>query len=100
VAVQEGQHVEVGQLLILLDQLDFRRVVAREAATLAACEARARFSQRGFERKVALEGEGLSTRLELEAAEREARLAEIEIDGARVALATANDRLRDTRIVA
>jgi HlyD family secretion protein/macrolide-specific efflux system membrane fusion protein len=100
VLVQEGQHVEVGQLLLLLDQRDFRRVVARETAALAASQARAGFSQRGLERKTALAGEGLSTRLELEQAEREARLAEIDIDSARVALTVANDRLRDTRIVA
>jgi membrane fusion protein, macrolide-specific efflux system len=100
VLVQEGQHVEVGQLLILLDQRDFRRVVARETAALAASRARAEFSQRGLDRKVALADEGLSTRLELEAAEREARLAVIDIDGARDALDMANDRLHDTRIVA
>lgn len=100
VLVEEGDRVRAGQPLIVLDTRDFGRAVAREQAELRRAEARVRFAALDRSRKAQGTAQGVVSQAELEVSEQSAALAAIDVSAARVAVATARDRLRDAKIVA
>jgi macrolide-specific efflux system membrane fusion protein len=100
VLVKDGDAVKKGDPLVVLDPRDFRRVVARERALLDTAVAKVGYAQRHVARKRELAKEGLLSALDLDVAERELELMELDVRSARVVLTQAEDRLRDSRIVA
>ena len=100
VLVKDGANVKKGDPLILLDTRDYGRVVDRERALLATAQAKVAYAQRNVARKRELAKEGLLSALDLDIAERELELMELDVRTARVTLTQAEDRLRDARIVA
>ena len=98
VLVEEGDRVEEGQLLVKLDPRDAARVVARENATLARARALFEHAERERERKQRGIRDGIVTGVELDGATHGALLSKLDVSAARVALATARDRLNDTEI--
>jgi RND family efflux transporter MFP subunit len=100
VLVKDGDAIKKGDPLIQLDTRDFGRVVARERAMLATAQAKVAYALRNLARKRDLAKEGLLSALDLEVAERELGLMELDVRTARVTLIQAEDRLRDSRIVA
>jgi membrane fusion protein, macrolide-specific efflux system len=100
VLVKDGDAVKKGDPLILLDTRDFGRVVARERALLATAQAKVAYATRNLARKRDLAKEGLLSALDLDVAERELELMDLDVRTARVTLTQAEDRLRDARIVA
>ena len=100
VLVKDGDTVKKGDPLVILDPRDFRRVVARERALLDTAQAKVAHAQRNVARKRELAKEGLLSALDLDVAERELELMELDVKTARVVLTQSEDRLRDSRIVA
>jgi multidrug efflux pump subunit AcrA (membrane-fusion protein) len=100
VLVKDGDTVKRGDPLILLDTRDYGRVVAREQALLDTAQAKVAYARRNVARKRDLAKEGLLSALDLEVAERELDLVDLDVRTARVTLTQAEDRLRDARIVA
>jgi membrane fusion protein, macrolide-specific efflux system len=100
VLVKDGDPVKKGDPLILLDTRDYGRVVARERALLDTAQAKVAYAQRNVARKRELAKEGLLSALDMDVAERELQLMELDVRTARVVLTQAEDRLRDARIVA
>jgi membrane fusion protein, macrolide-specific efflux system len=100
VLVKDGDAVKKGDPLILLDTRDYGRVVARERALLDTAQAKVAYAQRNVARKRELAKEGLLSALDMDVAERELQLMELDVRTARVVLTQAEDRLRDARIVA
>jgi HlyD family secretion protein/macrolide-specific efflux system membrane fusion protein len=100
VLVKDGDTVKKGAPLVILDPRDFRRVVERERALLDTAQAKVAYAQRNVARKRELAKEGLLSALDLDVAERELELMELDVRTARVVLTQAEDRLRDSRIVA
>jgi macrolide-specific efflux system membrane fusion protein len=100
VLVKDGDTVKKGDPLVILDPRDFRRIVARERALLDTAQAKVAYAQRNVARKRELAKEGLLSALDLDVAERELELMELDVKTARVILTQAEDRLRDSRIVA
>lgn len=112
VFVEEGERVKEGQPLLLLDQTDFRRDVAREQASVARAEADlasarnalelARLSlarkQKGFEERGVAQVDLDVAQSEVRARAAAQATAEAVLAGARVALGAAQDRLRYTEI--
>jgi len=100
VLVKDGDTVKKGDPLVILDPRDFRRVVARERALLDTAQAKVAYAQRNVARKRELAKEGLLSALDLDVAERELELMDLDVKTARVVLTQSEDRLRDSRIVA
>lgn len=100
VLVKDGDTVKKGDPLILLDTRDYGRVVARERALLDTAQAKVAYAQRNVARKRELAREGLLSTLDLDVAERELELMQLDVRTAKVTLTQAEDRLRDARIVA
>jgi macrolide-specific efflux system membrane fusion protein len=99
VLVQEGDKVNIGQLLLRLDPTDYRREVARAEADLEQSKNALEYAELKFERaKRGLEARGVSQAdLDLAANEVKTKRAALQISG--VALSAAQDRLRYTQIV-
>jgi len=100
VLVNDGDTVKKGDPLVLLDTRDYGRVVARERALLDTAQAKVAYAQRNVARKRELAREGLLSALDLDVAERELDLMDLDVRTAKVTLTQAEDRLRDARIVA
>jgi macrolide-specific efflux system membrane fusion protein len=100
VLVKDGDLVKKGQPLVVLDPRDFGRVVAREKAALDTAAAKVAYAKRNVVRKRELAKEGLLSALDLDVAERELELMDLDVKKVRVTLAQAEDRLHDSRIVA
>jgi HlyD family secretion protein/macrolide-specific efflux system membrane fusion protein len=100
VLVKDGDTVKKGDPLILLDTRDYGRIVARERALLATAQAKVAYAQRNVARKRDLAKEGLLSALDLDVAERELELMDLDVRTAKVILTQAEDALRDARIVA
>ncbi len=114
VFVEEGQTVKKGDLLLRLDATDFRRDVAQRQAEVAQKEADVAQAKNSLEyahlnlerRQRGLEARGVSQAdvdlalSDLKAKTVALRSAEALLQGAKVALGAAQDRLRYTEIVA
>lgn len=100
VEVEEGQRVKKGQRLLRLEPIDYEREVARAAAEVERADNALDFARMDAQRKrQALAHRGVAE-LDVALAENEARARAIAKKSAEIALATAQDRLRYTRLEA
>lgn len=98
VAVEEGRRVEKGQLLLRLDPTDFERDVARAEADVAQAKIALEFATLNHERKKrGLQDRGVA-QIDVDFAHNEVKAKTVAVRAAEVSLATAQDRLRYTRI--
>jgi HlyD family secretion protein/macrolide-specific efflux system membrane fusion protein len=100
VRVREGARVKKGDLLLVLDPTDYARDVARASADLAQARNSAAFTDLVLGRAKRGAAQQIVTALEVETKEHEAADQHAAVQKAEVALATADDRVRYTRIVA
>jgi RND family efflux transporter MFP subunit len=95
-----GGYFEMGQPLLRIDNRDYLAAVARAAATINRTEAEQEFTEFELQRLEELESQELISRSELEAGMRSARVAEANLQDARVALEQAERDLTRTEILA
>ncbi len=98
VPVDESVHVKKGQLLLRLDPIDYEREVARADADVAMAKIGLEFAQLNLDRKK----RGLADRgvaqVDVDLAMNEFKAKTVALRSAQIALETARDRLRYTRI--
>lgn len=98
VLIEEGAMVKKGQLLLELDPIDYQREVARAEADVAQAQNALEFAELNFQRK----NKGLNDRgvaqIDVDLAANEVKTRRIALKGAEIVLATAQDRLRYTKI--
>lgn len=100
VTVEEGEQVEVGQVLMRLDATDYRRETARVAAEHKQQRLQAEQQERELERARRARTSRIAPETELESAESQAALARARLEAGAAAVLTARDRLRYTEIEA
>ncbi len=100
VTVDEGDSVKPGQVLIQLDRRESLRQAARARAELSRALAKSAHAEREVKRKERGVSEGIVAVVDLQAAEQERALAKVEVELAKVAVAEAHDRSKDTRLTA
>ncbi|MFO0728930.1 MAG: efflux RND transporter periplasmic adaptor subunit [Myxococcota bacterium] len=100
VAAQAGDRVKSGALLLRLDPTDYQREVARAQADLAQAQNAREFAELTWERKKrGLAGRGVAE-ADVDFAANELKSKTVAVESAKIALATAEDRLRYTRLLA
>jgi macrolide-specific efflux system membrane fusion protein len=98
VAIVEGQKVAKGERLLELDPTDYERDVARADADVAQAKNALELAELTLERKKkGLEARGVA-QVDVDIALNEVKAKKVAVKSADVALATAQDRLRYTRI--
>jgi RND family efflux transporter MFP subunit len=95
-----GGYFEIRQPLLRIDNRDYLAAVARAAATINRTEAEQEFTEFELQRLEELETSELISRSEVEAGMRAARVAEANLQDARVALEQAQRDLARTEILA
>jgi macrolide-specific efflux system membrane fusion protein len=100
VKVVEGESVRKGQVLLSIEPTDYQRDVTRMQADVAQYREERSYSEKQLRRAIKARARSISPAVELEQARHEAVMARIRLASAEVALATARDRLRYTRIEA
>lgn len=99
VLVEEGQRVSKGALLLALDPVDFERDVERAAADVAQAKNMLELATLELERKQRGERDHAVAKIEVDFAANNLATRRISVRSAEIGLATAQDRLRSTRIV-
>jgi HlyD family secretion protein len=97
---EEGQYVTKGSLLIALDQRTARNDFEQAKADLALAEANAKQQENNYKRALELFEKGLISEQERDQVNVDHVRAKSQLLKAQAALATAEERLTDTRIVA
>jgi HlyD family secretion protein/macrolide-specific efflux system membrane fusion protein len=100
VLVDEGAHVDKGQLVLVLDPLDAQRDVAHAEADVARARVDVEFAVLMLERKRAGVAASVTTVLDYDTAKNDLRAKEAALKGMQATLAAAQDRYRYTRIYA
>lgn len=98
--VDVGDHVDRGEVLARLDPSQQQADVANGAATVAAAEAALAQARSAFDRQKALIDKGFTTQSDFDAAQKEVRTAESNLDGARALLDIARSNLGYTTLTA
>lgn len=98
VLVEEGQRVAKGQLLLRLDPIDYERDVARAEADVAQAKNALQLAALDLLRKQRGEQDRAVAKSDVDLALNTAETRRIAVTSAEIALATARDRLRSTRI--
>lgn len=98
--VKEGERVDKGQLLILLDQTEYQAQVRRARANLDLTEASLAQSKALFKRSQELYNSKLISEQEYEAARTQFLLDQARVKESRATYAQALEQLEDTRITA
>jgi HlyD family secretion protein len=96
--VDEGDHVEPGQLLVQLDDRDYRAQVGRAEATLRLAQANLRLAEADRARVRTLFKQGVASRQELDQGESRADVAAATVGQAQNELAQARTNLDDTKL--
>ena len=99
VLVQEGEHVDKGQTLVVLDPTDYQRELARADAELAQARAALEYTRLRLGRAQRGVAEGLVARADLDQAAHDVRARTAAFQAATVTRAVAEDRVRYTKIV-
>lgn len=100
VLVEEGQAVTKGQLLMVLDDVDYKRQVSSSDIDLREARLRLRNAEIELERnKGAFDARGIS-KFELDKAQQNLELARVNVDRAAVALDRSRDQVGYTKIYA
>ncbi len=100
VKVDEGSHVEKGQLVLVLDPLDAQRDVSRAEADVVKARVDLELAGLVLERKRQSVDAAVAPVSDLDAAKSDLHGKEATLKGLQVTLAAAQDRLRYTRIYA
>jgi HlyD family secretion protein/macrolide-specific efflux system membrane fusion protein len=98
VLVEEGMRVKRGQLLLVLDPVDFQRSVVRAQQEVDKCQAALELATITLARKKRGLAERGVSQADVDLAENELRTRRINLGQAREQLATARDQLRFSRI--
>jgi RND family efflux transporter MFP subunit len=93
-----GGYFEAGEVLLRIDQRDYRAEVQRAEASLRRADAEHEHAQFEYERAEDLHARQLISRADLEAALRAARVAEASLQDARLVLETAERDLSRTEL--
>jgi RND family efflux transporter MFP subunit len=93
-----GGFFEAGEVLLKIDERDYRTAVERGRANVARADAEDEHARFEYERLVQLERKQLTSRSQLEAALRTMRVAEAQLSDAKVALEQAEFDLERTEI--
>ncbi len=96
--VDEGDHVEPGQLLVQLDDRDYRAQVGRAEATLRLAQANRRLAEADRARMRTLFQQGVVSHQELDQAESRADVAAASVAQAENELTQARTNLDDTKL--
>jgi HlyD family secretion protein/macrolide-specific efflux system membrane fusion protein len=100
VAVEEGQKVKKGQLLIRLDPIDYEREVERCQADLEQAKIALEYAELMHERRKKGLAERAVAQADLDFAANDAQAKKVAVDRAKVALDAARDKLRYCEITA
>ncbi len=100
ITVQEGDYVEVGQLLISLDEKQYKASVEQAKSSVKSAKARLKQIKAQRDRVESLFQQGLVSAQELESITAEFELAESQLEQAQAALESREDELSKTRITA
>lgn len=100
VHVEEGQRVTAGQPLLTLDPTDFTRELARAEADLLQADNELALARLELSRKEEARRDGALSQAELDLARHQVTAKEIAQRRAQIGRSTAQDRLKDTRLVA
>jgi membrane fusion protein, macrolide-specific efflux system len=98
VLVQEGERVKKGQLLVVLDPIDFQREVAKAEADVALAKSGLAYAKIALDRRKVAVDASVGTQSDLDAASADAASKAVSVMAAQVGLATAQDHVRYTRI--
>jgi RND family efflux transporter MFP subunit len=96
--VDEGDHVETGQMLVQLDDRDYRAQVGRAEAALRLAQANRRLAEADRARIRTLFHEGVASRQELDQAESRADVAAASVAQAENEVALARTNFDDTKL--
>ena len=99
VLVKEGVHVTKGQVLIVLDPIDYQRDLEKADADVAGAKAALDFAVLSHGRATRGVAQDITPRTELDLAAHELRAKTVALRSAEVARAVARDRLGYTKIV-
>jgi len=100
ITVQEGDYVEVGQLLIALDEKQYQASVEQAKSSVKSAKARLKQVKAQKDRIESLFRQDLVSEQELETITAEFELAESQLEQAQAALESREDELSKTRITA
>lgn len=98
VLVEEGAQVKEGELLLVLDPIDYQREVARAEVEVAQARGAIAFAKINVDRKKVGVTSDVTPAQELDAANYELSARTLTLQAAQVALGAAQDRLRYTKI--
>ncbi len=96
--VEEGDRVEKGQLLVKLDETKYVAAVERAKSNKKAAEARLIKAKNDYKRAKDLYSKKLTSKVELENAEANLKLAETDVEQAIASLQQAEDDLSKTKL--
>lgn len=99
VLVKEGELVKKGQVLIVLDPIDYQRELARADADVSQANAALDFAKLSHARATRGVAQDIAPRTELDQATHEVRAKTVSVQSAEVARTVARDRLGYTKIV-
>lgn len=98
--VEVGHHVEADDIIARLDPEEQRANLSSAEAGVKAAQAQYRLASSAFERQKTLLARGYTTRRDFDQAEEAIRVAEGTLDSAKAQLATAQDQLAQTMLLA
>jgi len=99
VRVNEGDHVHAGDVLLRLDAVDYQREVARAATQVARAKNAQHLAELRLARAKLGVNAGIVSLAELEALEHECKEKRFALGAERIALSSAGDRVRYTRVL-
>ena len=99
VLVQEGALVKMGQVLIVLDPIDYQRELAKADADVAQANAALDFARLSHDRAQRGVAQDIAPRMELDLQTHEVRAKTVSLQSAEVARTVARDHLGYTKIV-
>jgi RND family efflux transporter MFP subunit len=96
--VDEGDHVEIGQLIVELDDRDYRAQAGRAEASLRVAQANRKLAESDLARMKKLSEQGVTSRQELDQSENRYAVAAANVSQAENDLIQARTNLDDTKL--
>jgi len=98
-AVKEGQHVEPGQIVALVDSRDQEARVSKALSALNSATSSLRFKEATYSRSQELFNKGLISNEEFQAIKTEYEIAQTQVEQAKATLKEAHQELQKTKII-